>query len=175
MSVKCTRVRKMSDISDNGADALTLLNDIRAKLKGNYLVSLPGLAIGSTAQNVSNVAFNFQVSGIQYPKAAIAAGTALAGDTIPQNLFGAFRLEIGADGTVDIVKAADNVTGYASAALALTGLPDLSDAHVEMGTVSVVNTSAAFIPGTTALDAVGVTAVYTDGGTAFEAIGDAVS
>ena len=144
--------------------------DIQTKLKGNYLVSLPGLSIGTTPENVANVAFDFQIGGVRYTRTAVAAGTALAGDNIPQSTFGAWRLEIGANGTIDIVPATGNAVGYASAALAIAGLPAVSADHVSMGVVTATNSAAVFDPGTTSLAAGTVTAAYTDGQTAFQAI-----
>ncbi len=164
----CTTV----DENINATNALT--NDIRAKLKGDYLVSKPGLAIGGTKPNVSSAAFFFTLAGVQYEKAAVAAGTALAGDDIPTGKFGAWRLEVGSNGTVDIVAASDNVTGYDSAVLAVAGLPVLSADHAEMGYVTATDSVADFVPGTTDLDAANTTVAYTDGETNLEAIGAAV-
>lgn len=157
-------------------DALsTLANDIRAKLKGDHIISTPALGIGSTAANVASLAFDFGINGVVYKKAAVAAGTALSGDNIPQAKYGAWRLEIGVNGTIDIVPAADNATGYDSAALAAAGLPALSADHASMGVVTVTKSDGVFDPGTTDLDAANVTTVFTDGSTMYEEIGAAVS
>lgn len=137
---------------------------------GNFVTSLPGLGIGSTAQNVANVAFTYKIGDVIYSKAAVTAGTALSGDDIPESTYGAWRLEIGADGTVDIIEAAANATGYASAALAIAGLPALSANHASMGTVTAISTSGVFDPGTTALSDADTTDVYTDGDTAYNTI-----
>jgi hypothetical protein len=153
----------------------TLVNDIREKLKGDYVLSLPGLVIGSTVQNVAHVAFDFMIGGAKYARTGLAAGTALAGADVPQDTYGAWRLEIGANGTVDIVEATDNATGYASAVLAVAGLPAVSADHASMGVVTAMNTGGVFDPGVTALDAVTVTATYADGQTAFQAIGEAIA
>jgi hypothetical protein len=158
-----------------GVSIKTLVNDIRAKLKGDYLLSLPVLAIGSDANKVSNVDFDFLIGGVRYTKTAVADGTVLAGDDIPQDKYGAWRLEIGADLTIDIVEATDNATGYDDAELAAAGLPALSENHASMGIVTASNSGGVFDPGTTNLDAVTVTAAYTDGQTAFQAIGAAVA
>jgi len=154
---------------------VTLVNDIRSRVKGNFVTTRPGLAIGSTVQNVATVAFDFVIAGVGYTKAAVAAGTALAGSAIPQAKYGAFRLEIGTNGTIDIVAATANATGYASADLALAGLPDVQASHAEVGTVTITKSDGAFTPGTTALNATNVTAVYADTQTAFEAIGAAIN
>lgn len=123
----------------------------------------PDLAIGSTPANVSTIAFNYWIGYTQYTKAAVAAGTALSGANLPTAKTGAWALDIGTDGTIDITPAADNVTGYASATLALAGIPAVANMHQRIGTVTVANTSGAdFIPGTTNLDAVGIAAIYAD-------------
>jgi hypothetical protein len=158
------------------ADANTVLvNDIRAKLKGNYPVSRPALAIGSTTTAVSNVAFDFTIAGVRYSKAAVAAGTAPGNDVVPQALFGAVAFDIGVDGTIDAIEAADNATGYASALLAIAGIPVAAAGHARMGNVTATKSDGAFTFGTTLLNAANTTVVYTDGETNLEAIGAAVS
>lgn len=172
---KCTRINKMSDLSDNGAETLTLLNDIRAKLKGSYVVTKTGLAIGSTKSNVASAAFTYQISGVQYSKTAVAAGTVPGNDVVPQNKFGAVALDIDAAGTITAVEAPANATGYASAALAAAALPVAASTKARMGYVTAKKSDGAFTFGTTLFDAANTTVAYTDGTTAFEAIGAAVT
>jgi hypothetical protein len=177
----CTNVNKVEHLSDGAATTATigdntvLVNDIRAKLKGNYPVSRPALAIGSTKTAVANVAFDFTIAGVRYSKAAVAAGTAPGNDVVPQALFGAVAFDIGADGTIDAIEAADNATGYASAVLAIAGIPAAAAGHARMGNVTATKSDGAFTFGTTLLDAANTTVVYTDGETNLEAIGAAVS
>jgi hypothetical protein len=157
-------------------DANTVLvNDIRAKLKGNYPVTLIGLAIGSTKTAVANAAFDFTIGGVRFSKAAVVAGTAPGNDVVPQALFGAVAFDIGVDGTIDAIEAADNATGYASAVLAIAGIPAAAAGHARMGNVTATKSDGAFTFGTTLLDAANTTVVYTDGETNLEAIGAAVS
>ena len=153
----------------------TLLNDVRNRLKGDGLMSLPGLVIGSTTTAVANVAFDYIVNGAKYTKAAVATGTAPGNDVIPTGTYGAVALDIGADGTIDVIEAAANATGYASAALAIAGLAAVTADHVRMGTVTVVKSDGAFTFGTTALSDANTTEVYTDGTCVFAAIGAAVT
>ena len=123
----------------------------------------PGLAIGSTAANVANSAFSYRIGSYSYSKAAVAAGTALSGDTLPQNKYGAWRLEIDSDGTITIVEA-DNATGYASAGRAVQALEAESGDNCCMGFITVISTdSGGFVPGTTELDDAALTVTYTDG------------
>lgn len=147
-----------------------LVNDIQDVLQGDNLVGTPGLAIGSTATAVSNLVFNFRVNGIEYQKAAVAAGTAPGNDVVPQSTFGAVALDIGADGTIDAIEAGDNATGYASAALAVAGIAAVAADHVRMGTVSTIKSDGDFTFGTTDLDAANTTTAYTDGTTGFNNI-----
>lgn len=157
-------------------DALqTLTNDIRSTLKGDYVIGATGIDTGSTTANVSNLAVEYGINGIVYKLGADAVGTALSGDNIPQGTYGAWRLEVGADGTVDIIEAADNATGYASAVLAVAGLPVLSADHVSLGTVTASKSDGVFDPGTTGLDDGNTTEDFIDGTTMFAAIGAAVA
>lgn len=156
-------------------DLKTLANDIRAKLQGDYIITTPGLAIGSDTSAVSNVAFNYIINGVPYAKAAVAAGTEPGNDAIPQSTFGACAFDIGTDGTIDAVEATDNATGYASAALAAAGLPAVAADHARMGYVTASDSSGVFTFGTTALNAANTTVAYTNGTSAFAAIGAAVA
>ena len=125
----------------------------------------------TAAKIVANAAFEFQIAGVKYTQAAEAAGTALSGADIPQSKYGAWRLEIGVDGTVDIIEAAGNAVGYDSAEAAIVGLPAISEEHASMGVVTAVNSAAVFDPGTTSLAAGTVTATFTDGLTVFDVMG----
>ena len=167
MTKKCTTLEMNSD-------AVDVINDIRTKLKGDYPVTKTALAIGSTPANVANGAFDYQVGGVRYSKAAVAAGTAPGNDVVPVDTYGAVALDIDAAGTITVAEAADNATGYASAALALAGIPAVASGKARMGTVSVIRaTAGAFTFGTTSLADGDTTAVYTDGETNLEAISTA--
>lgn len=137
------------------------LNSLITNLGSDYLDSSAGLAIGSTKPNVSTIAFQFHINGVEYNKAAVTAGTALAGDDVPQNKYGAWALDIGINGTIDIVPATANGTGYSSAVLASGALPAVEADHVRLGFVTAMNSAAVFDPGTTELDAATVAEVYT--------------
>jgi hypothetical protein len=123
-----------------------------------------GLAIGtsSTSAVKNGNAFYYDISGDSYYKAADVE-TELSGDAVPQNKYGAWRLEINSSGTISIVEADDNATGYDSPGLAIEDIADESSERACMGYVTVINTSGTFTPGTTGLDASGVTDTYTDG------------
>jgi hypothetical protein len=122
----------------------------------------PVLRIGTTNTNVRTDSFSYLIGSTYYFRAAVAAGTALSGSNVPDGTYGAWALEIGANGTIDIIAATDNATGYGSASLAIAGLPAVAASHVRIGTVTAMNAGAVFIPGTTALDAGTVTEAYAD-------------
>jgi hypothetical protein len=126
-----------------------------------YITS-PTLAIGvSSKAAVLNAAFKYSIQGDSYSKSSVE--TALSGDNIPQSKYGAWSLKIDENGTITVTEADDNATGYLTAALAIQGLPDDDSDSALMGYVTAVNTAGVFIPGTTLLDAGGVTATYTNG------------
>jgi len=126
-------------------------------------ITPPTLAIGvSSAAAVLNAAFKFKMANWTYPKAT--AETALSGSTVPQNTYGAWLLAIDVDGAITVTAAADNATGYATAALAVNGIVLPGSTYAAMGFVTAINTAAGgFIPGTTLLSAATVTDTYTDG------------
>jgi len=124
-------------------------------------ITNPTLVIGtSSTAAVKNASFNYEVSDWTYTKAA--AETALSGDSVPQSTYGAWMLSLPADGTVVITPAGDNSTGYATPGLAVNGINTSVTGSI-MGFVTAINTDAVFDPGTTDLDASGVTATFTDG------------
>ena len=162
---KCTTTQATTDLA----------NELRAALLGSFPVSRPALAIGSTPANVANVAFDFTVAGVRYTKAAVAAGTAPGNDVVPQSTFGAVAFDIGVNGTIDVIEASANATGYASAALAIAGIADAADGHARIGTVTATKSDGAFTFGTTSLAAANTTVAYTDGATGLEGVGSAAS
>ena len=162
---KCTTVLDFNE----------LVNRIRDTLVGNYPMTGAGLAIGSTATHVANAAFTFSIAGVQYQEAALVAGTAPGNDVIPVGTFGAVAFDIGADGTVDVIEASANATGYVTAAIASAALADPLTGHARMGFVTASKSDGAFTFGTTDLDAANTTVAYTDGDTTVDVIGDAAT
>jgi len=121
---------------------------------GGAVLDDPALAIGTTDTDVASDAFGFVAAraGV-YEKAAVAVGTALAAGTIPADTWGLYRFVIGADGTIDCLAAAANfTTGYASEALAIAVIPDVTADHADLGYVTVKTAvGLAFIGGTDSL------------------------
>lgn len=127
-----------------------------------FCITDPTLVIGTTSKAaVRYSAFSYEIHGKSYEKAA--GETALSGDNLPDGKVGVWRLEVDTDGTVSIVAAGANSTGYATPHLAVEGLSNESSTAACMGYVIVTNASGSvFDPGTTLLDADGLTVTYTD-------------
>ena len=163
-------LRKLLEATRSEVSSLrSVVNNIYGALSGNYLVVQPTLAIGTTVQNVSNLAFYYSIAGTVYYKAAVAAGTAPGNDIVPQAKFGAVAFDIGVNGTIDAIEAPANATGYASALLAAAALPAPAADHARMGYVTATKSDGAFTFGTTALNAANSTVAYTDYLTVFNA------
>lgn len=161
------------------ADATkTLVNDIRTQLLADTVDGGTGLAIGSSKDSVANSEFTYRINGAVYTKAADSVGVLLSGATVPLSKAGGWALDIDSAGTITIIPATDNGTGYASEVLAKAGIPAIVVADtVRLGTVTVLNTAGgAFIPGTTLLDAVTVSSkTFTNAVPALVGLGAAIS
>ena len=84
----------------------------------NGLISSPLMAVGTTAERVRNYAFSFRIAGVNYTKAAVAAGTVLSGATnIVASKWGGFKVYIATDGTIT-TKPPGTSQSYASMVLA---------------------------------------------------------
>jgi hypothetical protein len=74
-----------------------------------YNITDPSLTIGtSDTAAVKNSAFTYRIDQYSYSKAA--AETSLSGSVIPQNKYGAFKLEVDSDGTVTVSQADDSAS-----------------------------------------------------------------
>ena len=160
------------------ADATkTLVNDIRTQLLADTVDGATALAIGSTKPNVAHGAFTYRINGQVYSKAADTVGTALSGANVPDLKAGGWALDIDMGGTITIIPATDNATGYVSELLAKAGIPAIAVVDtVRLGTVTILNSGAVFVPGATNLDATTVSsATYTNAVPALVSLGSAVS
>lgn len=121
----------------------------------------PVLAQGSDAYAVANLAFTYWINNTLYSKGAVTTGTSPNADVIPVSTYGAWAFDINASGTITAASASANSTGYASAALALAGIPAVVSTKARVGTLTVIDTtSGGFTGGSTSLTAEGVTAAY---------------
>lgn len=137
------------------------LDDIRSYwTTDDFVFSDPGLTVGSSsAANLKISNTWYMINGVMY---YVASAETAPVDTVPINKYGAWALEVGTNGTIDEIGAAANTTGYASAALAVAGLPAVQTDHARLGYATVIHTGADFVGGTTAWTTAGVTAVYVD-------------
>ena len=135
-----------------------------ASLAGSVcMFAEPDLAVGTTKTNVAHGAVTFMVDGKFYTLPANAAGVAFTAVTVPQNKYGAWAYDVGANLTVDVIAAADNATGYNSAALAAAALAAPDSGHKRLGIFTAASSDAGgFVAGTTEIDAVAVTEAFTD-------------
>jgi hypothetical protein len=132
-------------------------------LLGTRCMTSAKLAIGSTKSNVASGAFDYCVDGIAYSKGAVAAGTAFTDLTVqPVSSTWDYLVLIDKAGTITILRDTIPVvpTGQKPSE---RRLPPVPEDKVLMGVVTITtNGSTTFTPGTTLLDAAGVTAVYTN-------------
>jgi hypothetical protein len=150
------RVGDLEDAVGTAEDDIDGAEAALAALAGDTcMFAEPDLAIGTTKTNVAHGSVPLLIAGKFYTLPDSAAGVALPTGTIAQNKYGAFAVDVGANLTVDIAEAADNETGYASAALALAAAKavTLAAGHKRLGYI-VIHTAAAeaFTNGTTELD-----------------------
>lgn len=137
------------------------LDDIRDHwTTDDYVFSDPGLTYGSSSAAKIKISNSWIVINgvLQY----VASAETSPADTIPQGTYGAWALEVGTNGTIDEIGATANATGYASAALAVAGLPAVQSDHARLGYATVIHTGADFVGGTTEWTTAGVTGVYVD-------------
>ena len=153
-------------INELQADAATTRAALLA-FQGNYIIGVPALTLGSNKDDVANALFHYVIGGKHYIKAAITTGTAPGNDVVPTGTFGACAFDIGADGTMDAIEATANATGYASAALAVAGIPAAASAHARVGWVTATKSDGNFTFGTTEFDAANTTVAFTDATTLF--------
>jgi hypothetical protein len=153
----------------------TLVNDIRTNLLGNYCVSLPGLALGSSnADDILSAAFDYVIAGKLYHKATVE--TAPGTDAIVATKYGCVALDIDAAGTITAVPATGQVAAeFTSAALAIAALPAVASTKYRMGYVTVVKSDGTFTFSTTEFSAANVTDVFVDNNDYLSGIGSASS
>lgn len=132
------------------------------KVGVSYLITASALAIGSTKPNVANDACTVSIGGTRAAIAAVVVGTALSGANVPQDKYGAWAVDVTAADVKSITPAADNATGYATAAAAIADIPAVAKDKARLGVVTAISDTGVFDPGTTDLDSAAVTDTYTD-------------
>lgn len=128
-------------------------------LHGNRCLSAVTLAInaGSAATFKTTGTTTYIVDGVFKTKAALSAQAFTAGHTpVPPSTTCYFVVGLNAGGTVKTFQGGCRAGKVGK-------LPELEDGYTPIGIIKIVtNGSTTFTPGTTALDAAGVTATYTD-------------
>lgn len=99
--------------------------------------SLQGLGRGSTDTAVANGAFKFSVNGVPEAKAAVTTGTAVTAQTVPADKWASYAFDIATGGTITMLPAALNTTGYTTEALAIAAVPSRVTAKARMGYITV--------------------------------------
>ncbi|KKN19563.1 hypothetical protein LCGC14_0944490 [marine sediment metagenome] len=136
--------------------------NLHGQFEDEQFITNPNLVIGSSnSARVKHDSFDYEVQSKSYSKSS--SEVALTGDAVPVDTFGAWSLKVDTDGTITVTAAGANGTGYDTARMALDALGTSDADTAYMGYVTVINTSGAFTPDTTTLDASGVTATFTDG------------
>jgi hypothetical protein len=124
----------------------------------NGAVTSPAIALGSTKTQVANGLFYYRIAGINYSKAAVAAGSAFsAAHTITASKFGAIKIYINAAGAIsskvnrDVQTdplASNDVADAINAANGIT--PDAET--IEIGMVVIQNNGSLWTANTDDMD-----------------------
>jgi len=93
------------------------------KFSAPSVLTSAGCAVGSNTARCANGEFEYYSGGEKRTVAANAVGTAPTATALPATKFGLFGFEVNKAGTVAAKDAADNATGYNTAALALAAIP----------------------------------------------------
>lgn len=144
------------------AGLAALTSQTLRNILGTMVCSFGTLAIATTKSKVKSTStLDYMIKGIMYTKAATdnlwtLAGTALtsAGGTTR------FLLCLDSSGNASVIQASLTSDTYADLPVDSAGAPTVCP----IGEVKVVAASVAFTPGTTLLDAAGITATYTNFG-----------
>jgi hypothetical protein len=126
-----------------------IVDSIYANNTGTYMKSATVLSAGTTDTQIASTAFQYTINGVDYYKAAVAAGTAFTATThdITADKWASYKLSADTSGTITItVSAAAN---YDTEALAIAAVPATPAGEVNMGYVTVHATSGAIFNATT--------------------------
>lgn len=149
------------------------INEASRELHGYRNTSAATLAINaaSAATFKTTGAYAYLVDGVYKAKAALAAQAFSAGHAV-QPIGQTIYYVVGLDsaGTVTTYQGAAASANAMAAAVQLGqsaasvpgSIPDVPNGVTPVGLIKVVTTSAAFTPGTTALDAAGITVTFYD-------------
>ena len=125
------------------------------------MISPVGLVQGSSTPGTCKTTYAIQaiVNGTFVYLPAATEMSVLPAQTVTQGNFGLFAFYIDAAGTITTSTAVINA---ATAAAAYALLPALPANKVQLGFIIVTDSNSAFVSGTDALNASGVTTIYVD-------------
>lgn len=137
---------------------------------GTMCLSKAGLVIGDGAKtgpaiaSVVGAGFDFMIDGILYNKGDAATVLPLSAGTVqPVDTTCLYLMQIDKDGTVTSTQGLPVLNTALAAGSKLLQWPTPSDdAQCPFGAVKVKTVAVTFTPGTTALDASGITETYYD-------------
>jgi hypothetical protein len=157
MSKSATAFRSCGQSENVRTQFNALLADQLTMVGGTYPRTSAGLVIGTTKPRVGTVAFTYQIGGLGYAKAAVAAGTAFTDTThdIADGKENTFLLSIATGGTITITMGTVG-TGEGNAG-AIAALPT---GECAIGLVTIYAEGAAFNANTNDLDATHLTVTY---------------
>ncbi len=95
------------------------------------------LGMGSTDTAVATAALGYSIAGIPAAKAAVTTGTAVTAQTVPADTWAAYAFNIATSGTLSMLPAALNTTGYATEALAIAAVPAPVTVKARLGYITV--------------------------------------
>ncbi len=129
----------------------TNLNKIISSYRSASLETPPNLSIGSDSKKIAYDAFTYTVRNDGKSKVADTLGVTLTGSDVPTNEWGAWAIDIDADGVITVEVAPDNATGYDLRRDGVVAIGDPQNNKVRLGYVAIRNKTGAYQPNTTDL------------------------
>lgn len=137
-----------------------LVNQLALLTANHCSTALSGIARGTTAQKAKTVnTTTYRVDGKNYSLAGSDDFWTLAGTTVAVSAFQKYLLCIDASATASIIEGTQSTVSAAAVVL-----PNHPQAKCILGVLTIATDAThTFIPGTTALNATGITATFQDG------------
>lgn len=140
-------------------DEVRRLANTLAMLQANDSLTAAGCATATTTSKVKTVnTLTFKIDGVFKTKAATDNFWTLSGSTVADLSWQKYLLLIDASGAASVRQGTPSLVSAAAVVL-----PDHPGSVCIAGVLTVATSGSTFIPGTTLLGAVGITATYVDG------------
>jgi len=129
----------------------------------NFTPAVLAINAAGAATFKTTSAYQYMIDGVFKSKAALAAQAFSAGHA-PQNIGVTQYYAVGLDGlgNVNTYQGGEETFILLGISTTVPTLPTIPAGICPVGIIKVVTTSAAFVPGTTLLDTVGLTVTYFD-------------